>query len=52
MPLRAEVRVIREFLVSGAVERTVVSDTDPGTPYAAAVPTLDDVFAECTAAEK
>jgi ABC-2 type transport system ATP-binding protein len=43
-------RVIREFLVSGAVERTVVSDTAPGAPYIAADPTLDDVFAECTGA--
>jgi hypothetical protein len=42
--------VIREFLVSGAVERTVVSDTAPGAPYIAADPTLDDVFAECTGA--
>jgi len=41
-------RVIRRFLVSGAVELTVVADHHPGAPFDAAEPTLDDVFAECT----
>jgi ABC-2 type transport system ATP-binding protein len=47
-PAHEGVRVIREFLVSGAVERTIVSDAPPGARYTPAEPTLDDVFAECT----
>ncbi len=47
-PRRADGRVIREFLVSGALERTIVADVAPGAPFVPAEPTLDDVFAEAT----
>lgn len=48
--VRMESRVIREYLVSGAVEVTVIAEHSPGAPFAAADATLDDVFAEATAA--
>ena len=41
-------QLIRRFLVSGAVELTVMADQHPGAPFEAAEPTLDDVFAEST----
>ncbi len=41
-------QVIREFLVSGAVEVTVLAEQSPGAPFAEAVVTLEDVFAEAT----
>ena len=41
-------QVIRRFLVSGAVELTVMADQHPGAPFEDAEPTLDDVFAEST----
>jgi ABC-2 type transport system ATP-binding protein len=46
--LRQELPVIREALVSGAVEVTVVSDAPPDARFLAAEPLLDDVFAEAT----
>ncbi|MCC7054714.1 MAG: ATP-binding cassette domain-containing protein [Gemmatimonadaceae bacterium] len=46
---RATMRVIREFLVSGAMEVTVLADAPPDPRFTTAVPTLDDVFAEATA---
>lgn len=48
VPVDAGVRMIREFLVSGAIERTVVSDVAPGGSFEPAAPTLDDVFADAT----
>lgn len=47
-PVDAGVRMIRECLVSGAIERTVVSDVAPGGFFEPASPTLDDVFADAT----
>ena len=47
--LRASVRVVREFLVSGQVQITVIADAPPSRHFAAAAPTLDDVFADATA---
>ena len=47
-PIPDGARLIRRFLVSGAVAVTVMSDQHPGAPFEAAEPTLDDVFAECT----
>ncbi len=41
-------QLIRRFLVSGAVELTVMADQHPGASFEAAEPTLDDVFAEST----
>jgi ABC-type multidrug transport system ATPase subunit len=41
-------RVVREFLVSGAVEVTVIAETAPDARFVVAQPTLDDVFAEAT----
>lgn len=48
--VRAGTCVIREFLVSGAVEMTVLAPSAPDARFAAADPTLDDVFAEATRA--
>lgn len=42
-------RVVREFLVSGATEMTIIADVPPGAPFAPAEPTLEDVYAEATA---
>jgi ABC-2 type transport system ATP-binding protein len=47
--VRESMRVVREFLVSGAVEMTVIANQSPDGRFALAVPTLDDVFAEATA---
>jgi len=47
-PVPDGARVIRRFLVSGAVELTVVAEQHPGAPFELAEPTLDDVFAEST----
>jgi ABC-2 type transport system ATP-binding protein len=47
---RDTVSVIRETLVAGAVEVTVVAPSAPDGRFAAAEPTLDDVFAEATRA--
>ncbi|MES3035859.1 MAG: ABC transporter ATP-binding protein [Gemmatimonadota bacterium] len=47
--VRASQQVIREFLVSGAVEVTVLAAAAPGAPFVAATATLEDVFAEATA---
>ncbi len=44
----ADHRVIREFLVSGAVEVTVLADCAPDARFVESEPTLDDVFAEAT----
>lgn len=41
-------RVIREFLVSGAIEMTIVADRAPDARFVMAEPTLDDVYAEAT----
>jgi ABC-type multidrug transport system ATPase subunit len=41
-------RVIREFLVNGAVEVTVVAERAPDARFVADAPTLDDVYAEAT----
>jgi ABC-type multidrug transport system ATPase subunit len=46
---RDSFRVIREFLVHGAVEVTVVANHAPDARFMTAEPTLDDVFAEATA---
>ena len=46
--VRASMRVIREFLVSGAVAVTVIAPQAPDARFVAAQPTLDDVFAEAT----
>jgi ABC-2 type transport system ATP-binding protein len=46
--VRHRERVIREFLVHGAVEMTVVSDTAPDPRFVPAPPTLDDIFADAT----
>jgi ABC-2 type transport system ATP-binding protein len=46
--LRASGQVVREYLVSGAVEMTVVAGHPPDARFLAASPTLDDVFAEAT----
>ena len=46
--VRAEHRVVREFLVAGAIEMTVIADVAPDGRFHAAEPTLDDVFAEAT----
>lgn len=45
---RAAQRVVREFLVAGDVEMTVMADAPPDNRFHAAEPTLDDVFAEAT----
>ena len=45
---RRELRVVREFLVRGAVEMTVIADAAPDVRFAPALPTLEDVFAEAT----
>ena len=45
---RASLRVIREFLVSGAVAVTVIAPQAPDARFVADQPTLDDVFAEAT----
>lgn len=46
--VRATHRVVREFLVGGAIEITVIADVPPDARFTAAEPTLDDVFAEAT----
>lgn len=46
--VRAAHRVVREFLVAGAIEMTVIAAAPPDTRFTAAEPTLDDVFAEAT----
>ena len=43
-------RVVREFLVSGATEVTVIADQAPDDRFIASEPTMDDVFAEATSA--
>lgn len=47
--VRDDCRVIREFLVHGAVEMRVIADVAPDARFSQAEPTLDDVFAEATA---
>ena len=47
--VRESMRVVREFLVSGAVEMTVIANQSPDGRFAPTEPTLDDVFAEATA---
>ncbi len=47
--VRQHSRVVREFLVHGAIEMTVIADAAPDARFALAEPTLDDVFAEATA---
>ncbi len=42
-------RVVREYLVSGAIELTVIADQPPDARFEPAQPTLDDVYAEATA---
>jgi ABC-2 type transport system ATP-binding protein len=42
--------VVRESLVGGDVELTAIADTPPDSRFALAEPTLEDVFAEATAA--
>ncbi len=46
--VRTSHRVVREFLVAGVVEMTVIADAPPDARFHAAEPTLDDVFAEAT----
>jgi len=46
--VRASQRVIREFLVSGAVAVTVIASQAPDARFLPAEPTLDDVFADAT----
>ncbi len=46
--VRREHRVVREFLVRGAIEMTVVGDAVADDRFAAVAPTLDDVFADAT----
>jgi ABC-2 type transport system ATP-binding protein len=46
--VRRSQRVIREFLVHGAMEMTVVSDAAPDPRFVLAAPTLDDIFADAT----
>jgi len=46
--VRAGLRVIREFLVSGAVAITVIASHAPDARFVPAEPTLDDVFADAT----
>jgi len=46
--VRASLRVIREFLVSGAVAVTVVAPHAPDARFVPAEPTLEDVFADAT----
>ncbi len=48
--LRATQRVIRDRLVGGDTELTVIAAEPPGAAFAATPPTLDDVFAEAIAA--
>lgn len=40
--------VIREFLVAGTIEMTVLAESRPDERFALAEPTLDDAFAEAT----
>ena len=47
---RADTRVIRDRLVGGDTELTVIADASPATGFVATAPTLDDVFAEAIAA--
>lgn len=47
--LTPEYHVVREFLISGATEVTVVADSAPDQRFEPAEPTLDDVFAVATA---
>ena len=46
--VRAGNRVVREFLVGGAIEMTVVGDARPDARFDVVEPTLDDVFADAT----
>lgn len=46
--VRATYRVVREFLVSGAIEMTVIADHAPDARFEQSAPTMDDVFAEAT----
>ncbi|MBC7843913.1 MAG: ATP-binding cassette domain-containing protein [Gemmatimonadaceae bacterium] len=46
--VRGRHRVVREFLVSGAVEMTVIGDAIADDRFKAVAPTLDDVFADAT----
>jgi ABC-2 type transport system ATP-binding protein len=47
--VRGEARVVREFLVAGDIELTVVADVAPDARFTPVEPTLDDVFAVATA---
>ncbi len=42
-------RVVREFLVRGAIEMTIIADLSPDARFQPAEPTLADVYAEATA---
>ena len=46
--VRQSMPVLRESLVSGALEVSVLADAPPDARFVTAVPTLDDVFAEAT----
>ncbi len=46
--VRAAHRVVREFLVAGSIQMTVIADVPPDARFTAAEPTLDDVYAEAT----
>ena len=48
--VRGSHRVVREYLVSGAVEVTVIAEMAPDARFAEVEPTMDDVFAEATSA--
>jgi ABC-2 type transport system ATP-binding protein len=48
LAVRARGDVIREALIGGAVEVTVLATDAPDARFTAAEPTLDDVFAEAT----
>jgi len=41
-------RVVREFLVSGAIEVTIIADRSPDARFELADPTLEDVYADAT----
>jgi ABC-2 type transport system ATP-binding protein len=47
--LGRELRVVREFLVHGAMQVTVIAEGPPDHRFAEADPTLDDVFADAIA---
>jgi ABC-2 type transport system ATP-binding protein len=50
LAMREQGFVIREALIGGAVEVSVLSSSAPDARFVAAEPTLDDVFAEATRA--